>query len=139
MPRQPGRSPYNRKATAMALTAQEVPEGRSPHRAFGTGKVIRAGRYGHVEVTAVPRMNATEIVVEWRVPGRSIPEALREPILVAARRMLMSAAANGRLRGGVLLIIENGSYHDEMSSAHIEAAELAITDALRRGAFTRAA
>jgi hypothetical protein len=34
-------------------------------------------------------------------------------------------------------VVEDGSYHPQAVSAHTEAAEIAVADALRRGGFTQ--
>jgi hypothetical protein len=121
----------------IAIGTDELREPEEPHCASGSGKIIRPGSYGHVEVTACPRPETAEVSVDWQVRGKCIPEEQREPVLTASRRLLESMAAAGKLRCGVLLVIEYGSYHEASLSAHAEAAELAVTDALQRGLFTR--
>ena len=120
-------------------TAADLPSGADrPHRAFGFGKVTRPGIYGHVEVTAIPRSAPDEVVVEWSAGCHlCFPPDQWEPVLKATHEVLESARANGQLRCGVLLTIERGSYTGDgtVRSAHVEAARLAVLDALRRGHF----
>lgn len=120
-----------------AATMESVPEPERPHRSFGSGKIMRSDSYGHVDVSVIPRPFPTELTVEWNVFGETIPSDQREIVIAASQRVLDSAAAERRLRCGVRLIIESGSYHDSFRSAHAEAAESAVTDALERGNFIR--
>jgi hypothetical protein len=121
----------------VAAATDQFPEPNAPHRAFGSGRVIRDGSYGHVEVTAVPLADSSDLGVDWQVRGASIPADQREAVVSACLRTLEAAAAKHQLRCGVALIVEYGSYHEASRSAHPEAAEIAVRDALRRGRFTR--
>ena len=71
------------------------------------------------------------------VPSLAIPQDRIDSEIAAARSGDCKAAV--RLRCGVLLVIEYGSYHEARLPAHAEAAELAVADALRGGLFTRGA
>jgi hypothetical protein len=120
-----------------AALINEAPEPDKPHRSFGSGKIIGDDCYGHVDVSVIPRRDSADLMVEWKVVGGSIPSEQRELVIAASQHVLDSAALQGQLRCGVHLIIESGSYHDQLRPAHVEAAERAITDALRRGNFLR--
>jgi len=98
---------------------------------------MRPDSYGHVEVSVIPRPVPTDLTVEWNVVGGSIPSDQRELVIAASQRVLDSAAAKCRLRCGVRLIIEYGSFHNSLRFAHAEAAESAVIDALERGNFIR--
>jgi hypothetical protein len=117
----------------MPITAQSPPGPDKPHRSFGSGKVIRPDGYGHVEVSVIPRSETTDCTVEWRVVGGAIPLDQREPVIAAAHRALISETPGRQLRCGVRVLIEDGSYHDLIPSAHAEAAASAVIDALQRG------
>jgi len=119
---------------ATAATS-DAPEPGKPHQSFGCGKIIRSDRYGHVEVTIIPRPLPTDLTVEWNVVGGSIPSDQREDVISASQRVLDSAAAQGRLKCGVRVVIDNGSFHDSLPPAHAEAAECAVIAALERGNF----
>ncbi len=119
----------------MPLTAESLPGPDKPRRSFGRGKVVRPDAYGHVEVSVIPRFETTDCTVEWCVVGEAIPLDQREPVIAAAHRALLSDTLRRELRCGVRVIIESGSYHDSMPSAHAEAAASAVIDALQRGGF----
>src|SRR5690242_16839554 len=119
--------------------ATQEPIGAKSHRSLGSGKIIRPGSCGHVEVTAIPEENSEDLKVKWEAVGGTIPEPQREAVLAATRKTLTGLVDQGELRCGVLLIIEYGSFHGKRSSAHAEAAELAVRDALRRSGFISSA
>ena len=118
-----------------AAIMESVSEPDKPHRSFGSGKIMRSNSYGHVEVSVIPRPVPTDITVEWNVVSGSIPPDQRDLVIAASQRILDSAAAQRRLRCGVRLIIEYGSFHHSLQFAHAEAAESAVIDALERGNF----
>jgi len=118
-------------------TIEDFPGSEGPHRSFGSGKIIRPDSYGHVEVSVTPRRDPADVTVEWNVIGPCIPPDQRELIITASHRILDAVAKQGRLRSGVRLVIEGGSYHATGRSAHTDAAEAAVIDALQRGSFLR--
>jgi hypothetical protein len=123
-------------AANVAMSAADQPF--VPHEARGVGKVIRSGPdggYGHVEVTVTPVAPPSEFSVKWDIVGGIIPECHRMPIIAAIEELLADYMWNHLRFAGVAASSDYGSYHEIDPSLHVEAAQLAVNQALTRGHF----